>query len=108
METMASVAVPEEDGYWTVHSSAQGPASIRNTLAGVLQTPASRINVVTKRAGGGFGGKIMRSHPIAAAVTVAAKKLRRPVRMQLDRNTDIIMTGKRHPYQNQYLSLIHI
>ena len=102
METMASVAVPEEDGYWTVHSSAQGPASIRNTLAGVLQTPASRINVVTKRAGGGFGGKIMRSHPIAAAVTVAAKKLRRPVRMQLDRNTDIIMTGKRHPYQNQY------
>ena len=81
METMASVAVPEEDGYWTVHSSAQGPASIRNTLAGVLQTPASRINVVTKRAGGGFGGKIMRSHPIAAAVTVAAKKLRRPVRI---------------------------
>ena len=102
METMASVAVPEEDGRWTVHSSAQGPASIRQTLTGILQIPGSRINVITKRAGGGFGGKITRSHPIAASVVVAAKKLKRPVRMQLDRNTDIIMTGKRHPYQNQY------
>lgn len=62
----------------------------------------ARINVVSKRAGGGFGGKISRSHPIAAAVAVAAKKLRRPVRMQLDRTSDLIMTGKRHPQQNHY------
>ena len=102
METQAAVAIPEEDGRWTVHSSCQGPASIRQTLTGVLQIPGSRINVSCKRAGGGFGGKITGAHPMAAAVVVAAKKLRRPVRMQLSRNDDLIMTGKRHPYKNNY------
>jgi xanthine dehydrogenase molybdopterin-binding subunit B len=57
---------------------------------------------MNKRVGGGFGGKITQSVPIAAAVAVAAKVMKRPVRMQLDRNTDMIMTGKRHPYQNEY------
>jgi xanthine dehydrogenase molybdopterin-binding subunit B len=102
METQACLAVPEEDGFWTVHASCQGPSSLRMTLSSVLQIPGSRINCITKRAGGGFGGKITRAHPIGAAVAVAAKKLRRPVRMQLDRNADMMMTGKRHPYQNQY------
>ena len=74
METMAAVAVPEEDGFWTVHASAQGPASIRSTLTGVLQIPGSRINVITKRAGGGFGGKITGPHPIAGTPPVLVQK----------------------------------
>ena len=75
---------------------------MRTTLAAVLGVTGSKVTCITERAGGGFGGKLSRNHPIACAAAVAAKKLRVPVRLTLDRNTDIIMTGKRHAYEAIY------
>ena len=46
-----------------------------------------------KRMGGGFGGKETRTVFVAASCAVAAKKLGRPVRMTLDRDEDMSITG---------------
>jgi len=52
--------------------------------------------------GGGYGGKISRSHQIAAAAAVAAWRLHRPVRVALDLKTGLEMVGKRLPYLAKY------
>ena len=51
------------------------------------------LHAVCRRAGGGFGGKSVRSLPPAAAVAVAANKVKRPVFYQLNRNEDFRMIG---------------
>jgi xanthine dehydrogenase large subunit len=55
-----------------------------------------------KRMGGGFGGKESQSAPFAAMAALAAKKLKRPVRLCLTKDDDMIMTGKRNPFENNY------
>lgn len=47
-----------------------------------------QVTVKCRRIGGAFGGKASRSMPVAVAAAVAAAKLRRPVRMVLNRNED--------------------
>lgn len=85
METQCALAIPEEAGALRVHSSSQGTCSVRGALTRSLGLPASKVIVETKRAGGGFGGKLSRNWPVACAVAVAAKKLGRPVRCQQSR-----------------------
>ena len=53
----------------------------------------SAVLAVCERAGGGFGGKVGRSMPVAAAAAVAAKKVGRAVHYQLSRNEDFRMNG---------------
>jgi xanthine dehydrogenase large subunit len=52
--------------------------------------------------GGGFGGKETQPALIAAAAAVLAHKTGRPVKLRLDRDTDMIMTGKRHDFLADY------
>jgi xanthine dehydrogenase molybdopterin-binding subunit B len=52
--------------------------------------------------GGGFGGKETQGNAIAALVALAARKTKRPVRMQLDRDLDMTITGKRHPFHARF------
>jgi len=58
--------------------------------------------VKVKRLGGGFGGKETRSMQFAAACAVAAQKLNRSVRINLDRDIDMLISGTRHPYRGDY------
>lgn len=64
------------------------------TLASCLGLPQHKVVVRTKRVGGGFGGKESRTVPIAAAVSVAAMKHHRPVRINVDRDVDMLITGQ--------------
>ena len=48
--------------------------------------------------GGGFGGKEMQPHGLAAIAALGAKLTGRPVRLRLNRTQDLTMTGKRHPF----------
>jgi xanthine dehydrogenase molybdopterin-binding subunit B len=48
----------------------------------------------TKRLGGGFGGKETRSIFVHCAAAVPAHILKRPVKMTLDRDEDMQMTGE--------------
>ncbi|KAF7303760.1 Xanthine dehydrogenase/oxidase [Mycena indigotica] len=98
LETMAVLVVPKlENGEMDVYSSTQGLAETQRWVANVTGVPRNRIVAHAKRLGGGFGGKESRSVHLAAITAVAAKKTRRPVRIMLDRQEDIMTTGQRHP-----------
>eukprot|EP00743_Colponemidia_sp_Colp-15_P003976 GILK01004288.1.p1 GENE.GILK01004288.1~~GILK01004288.1.p1 ORF type:complete len:1351 (-),score=243.88 GILK01004288.1:135-4187(-) len=102
METQNSYAIPQEDDNILIHCSSQGPSSVQNVLCRVLGLPMHKITVETRHVGGGFGGKLTRHLPHAAAAAVAARKTRRPVRIWLDRNLDMRISGRRHPFMSHY------
>lgn len=52
--------------------------------------------------GGGFGGKESKAVTTAVPAAVVAHKLGRPVRLMLDRDEDITLTGGRHPFYMKY------
>jgi len=52
--------------------------------------------------GGGFGGKESQPALFASLCAIAASRLGRTVKLRLDRDDDMIITGKRHPFQFEY------
>uniref|UniRef100_A0A2P2MQG5 indole-3-acetaldehyde oxidase n=1 Tax=Rhizophora mucronata TaxID=61149 RepID=A0A2P2MQG5_RHIMU len=102
MENQTALAVPDEDNCMVVYSSTQCPEFAQTIIARCLGVPQHNVRVMTRRVGGGFGGKAMRALPVATACALAAHKLGRPVRMYLDRKTDMIMAGGRHPMKISY------
>ncbi|TVU44678.1 hypothetical protein EJB05_04127 [Eragrostis curvula] len=102
METQVALAIPDEDNCITLYSSTQIPEVTQNVVARCLGIPFHNVRLITRRVGGGFGGKAMKAIHVACACAVAAFKLRRPVRMYLDRKTDMIMAGGRHPMKVKY------
>ncbi|XP_073004878.1 indole-3-acetaldehyde oxidase-like [Typha latifolia] len=102
METQAALAVPDEDNCMVVYSSNQGPEVTQNVIGRCLGIPFHNVRVITRRVGGGFGGKFFKASIVSTACAVAAHKLRRPVRMYVDRKTDMIMAGGRHPMKVGY------
>ncbi|XP_078436113.1 aldehyde oxidase 1 [Wolffia australiana] len=102
METQTALAVPDEDGCIVVYGSLQVPEDTQHIIAKCLGVPSHNVRVITRRVGGGFGGKAFRGMPVAVACALAAHKLRRPVRMYLDRKTDMVMAGGRHPMKVTY------
>eukprot|EP00742_Colponemidia_sp_Colp-10_P006408 GILJ01006866.1.p1 GENE.GILJ01006866.1~~GILJ01006866.1.p1 ORF type:complete len:1354 (+),score=235.07 GILJ01006866.1:130-4062(+) len=102
METQTAVAVANPDGTFHIQSATQGPYVVQKALSKILKVNASKISVDTNHVGGGFGGKLTRCIPVAAAVAVAANRFNKPVHMQLDRNTDMTLQGKRDEFLTQY------
>uniref|UniRef100_A0A1S3WYZ9 indole-3-acetaldehyde oxidase n=1 Tax=Nicotiana tabacum TaxID=4097 RepID=A0A1S3WYZ9_TOBAC len=102
METQTALAIPDEDNCMVVYTSSQCPEYAQNVIASCLGVPEHNIRVITRRVGGGFGGKAVRAMPVSTACALAAYKLRRPVRIYVNRNSDMIMTGGRHPMKVTY------
>jgi xanthine dehydrogenase large subunit len=102
LEGQVAVAIPQEDGGMLVHSSTQHPSEVQQVIAHALAVPATRITVQCRRMGGGFGGKETQPALIAAAAAVMARALGRPVKLRLDRDDDMQMTGKRHDFVADY------
>ncbi|MCH6229196.1 xanthine dehydrogenase molybdopterin binding subunit [Microbacterium sp. CFH 31415] len=98
LETQAALAVRDSEGQYFVQSSTQHPSETQEIVAHVLGVPSSQVTVQTLRMGGGFGGKEMQPHGLAAIAALGAKLTGRPVRLRLNRTQDITMTGKRHPF----------
>jgi len=102
LETHAAWAEPGEKGTLFVCSSTQHPSEIQTIVAEVLGTQRNNIVVQAPRMGGGFGGKESQGNTLGALVALAAVKTGRPVRLQLDRDLDMMITGKRHPFFSKY------
>nr|XP_054749459.1 xanthine dehydrogenase/oxidase-like [Lytechinus pictus] len=101
METQTCVVRPGEDDEMTIYASSQALTNVQVGVARVLGVPRNRIAVQSKRVGGSFGGKEeILSHFLACAV--AAKMLGRSTRIRLDRTTDMLMSGGRHPLHAKY------
>ncbi|XP_022545301.2 xanthine dehydrogenase 1 isoform X2 [Brassica napus] len=92
------------DGGNEVHmiSSTQAPQKHQKYVSHVLGLPMSKVVCKTKRIGGGFGGKETRSAFIAAAAAVPSYLLNRPVKLILDRDVDMMITGHRHSFLGKY------
>jgi xanthine dehydrogenase large subunit len=102
LEGQVAVALPQEDGGMLVHSSTQHPTEVQHIVAHALGLAVNRIVVQCRRMGGGFGGKESQAALIAAAAAVLAHKTSRPVKLRLDRDVDMLMTGKRHDFIADY------
>ncbi|KAM4084737.1 hypothetical protein ACJW30_08G155200 [Castanea mollissima] len=83
-------------------SSTQAPQKHQKDIAHVLDLPMSKVVCKTKRIGGGFGGKETRSAFLAAAASVPSYLLNRPVKITLDRDIDMMITGQRHSFLGKY------
>ena len=98
LETQCCLASIDEDGQVFVQSSTQHPTETQEITAHVLGVPSHRVTVQCLRMGGGFGGKEMQPHGLAAVAALGATLTGRPVRLRLSRQQDITMTGKRHGF----------
>lgn len=101
---------PQSNLVWTmdggneVHmiSSTQAPQKHQKYVSHVLGLPMSKVVCKTKRIGGGFGGKETRSAFLAAVASVPSYLLNRPVKLTLDRDIDMMITGQRHSFLGKY------
>jgi xanthine dehydrogenase molybdopterin binding subunit/xanthine dehydrogenase small subunit len=98
LETHAAWAEVDGDGNVFISSSTQHPTEIQTIVAEVLGLARNKVVVHAPRMGGGFGGKETQGHTWAALAALAAMKTGQPVRVQLDRDLDMQLTGKRHPF----------
>jgi xanthine dehydrogenase large subunit len=102
LESQVSIAYPKEDGQIEVHSSSQHPTETQHVIAHALGLNYKDVVCVVKRMGGAFGGKESQAAPFAAYAALVAQKLQRPARITLNKDDDMIMTGKRNPFENDY------
>ncbi|HEU0180952.1 MAG TPA: xanthine dehydrogenase molybdopterin binding subunit, partial [Agromyces mariniharenae] len=98
LETHAALARIDSEGQVFIESSTQHPSETQEIVAHVLGLPSNRVTVECLRMGGGFGGKEMQPHGLAAVAALGATLTGRPVRLRLNRTQDLTMTGKRHPF----------
>lgn len=102
LEGMVSLATPLEDGEISIHCSTQHPTEVQHIVARAMALPDAKVRVECRRMGGGFGGKESQPALFASLCAIAAARLDRSVKLRLDRDDDMIITGKRHPFQFEY------
>ncbi len=102
LEGQVAFALPQEDGGMRVTSSTQHPTEVQHLVAHALGLPVNQVMVECRRMGGAFGGKESQASLVACAAAVAAARLKRPVKLRLDRDDDMVVTGKRHEFLADY------
>ncbi|NUS41602.1 MAG: xanthine dehydrogenase molybdopterin binding subunit, partial [Terrabacter sp.] len=102
LETHCALALVDENGQVFAQSSTQHPSETQEIIAHVLGLPSHAVTVQCLRMGGGFGGKEMQPHGLAAIAALGATLTGRPVRLRLNRTQDLTMTGKRHGFHAQW------
>lgn len=98
LEGHSAVVQPDEHCGVRVTSSNQNPTESQHIVAKVLGVAMHRVTVVTRRMGGGFGGKETQANLCCALAAVAATKHQCSVSCRLSRRDDMIMSGKRHGF----------
>ena len=101
LEGQVSLVVPKEDNNFLVYSSTQHPSETQQILAKMLKQKSNSIDVLVRRIGGGFGGK--ETNFITSAICcLLSFKTKKPIKLRLDRDDDIIITGKRHDFFSNF------
>ena len=101
LEGQAAFVIPKEDDNFLVYSSTQHPSETQQLIAKMFNQKSNSINVEVRRIGGGFGGKET-NFMTACICALLAKKTKKPIKLRLDRDDDIILTGKRHEFLSEY------
>ncbi len=95
MEPHATLAMWEDDRL-TLFSAAQMPNWTQQTIAATLRVAPENVRVVAHYLGGGFGSKLY-VHGDAILAALAARALRRPVKIELTRSQIFNHTTHRSP-----------
>jgi xanthine dehydrogenase large subunit len=102
LEGQIAMALPREDGDLFVYSSTQHPGEVQHLVANAIGRLNKDVVVECRRMGGAFGGKESQPALIACIAALMAQKTGRPCKLRLDRDDDMIMTGKRHDFVIDY------
>jgi xanthine dehydrogenase large subunit len=102
LEGQISYAVPREDGQLTLYVSTQHPDGNQREAASALNLTTNDVEVICRRMGGAFGGKEGNSSIFSQSAALAAHKLQRPVKLRVNRDDDMTVTGKRHDFRIDY------
>ncbi|XP_061376829.1 uncharacterized protein LOC116770815 [Danaus plexippus] len=96
MEPQTCVVRPTEDGF-EVYSSTQYLDLTNVAVAQCLNVPINSINVIVRRVGGGYGGKITRSSQVACGAALVSHLQGKLCRFVLPLETNMKTVGKRIP-----------
>jgi xanthine dehydrogenase large subunit len=102
LEGQIAMALPREDGDLFVYSSTQHPGEVQHLVAHAIGKSSKDVVVECRRMGGAFGGKESQPALIACIAALMAQKTGRPCKLRLDRDDDMLMTGKRHDFVIDY------
>ncbi|GAB3629355.1 aldehyde oxidase [Pandoraea terrae] len=102
LEGQISYAIPKEGKGVHVHCSTQHPSEMQALVSHCLGWHSHQVQVECRRMGGGFGGKESQSGLFACVAAISATRLNRPVKLRLDRDDDMMITGKRHGFYFEY------
>ncbi|MET0298961.1 MAG: xanthine dehydrogenase family protein molybdopterin-binding subunit [Flavitalea sp.] len=94
MEMHASIAEWVSDNKLRLYDKNQGVNSVQQVVAGIFKIPKENIEVFSEFVGGGFGSglRVWSNLPLAI---MAAKQVKRPVKVMLTRPQMFILTGYR-------------
>ena len=99
LEGQVALALPGEGQEMQIYSSTQHPTEVQHAVARVLGVPDAYVTCEVRRMGGGFGGKESQATQWAAIAALAARVTGKPCKIRLDRDDDMMMTGKRHEFR---------
>jgi xanthine dehydrogenase large subunit len=102
LEGQITYAVPREDGQMTLYSSTQHPDGNQREAAAALNLTTNDVEVICRRMGGAFGGKEGNASIFSQSAALAAFKLQKPVKLRVNRDDDMTITGKRHDFRIDY------
>ena len=94
-EPRAAVAQWDSGGVVTVWCNTQLPFEVQNTLAEILELPASKVRVIVPGIGGGFGGKLRVGVEHFAALL--ARATGRPVKVMTTSEEELTAAYARQP-----------
>lgn len=100
LETETAVARPDGDGGIIIYCGDQGIYQTRKESAEALGLDQSKVRVVSKIVGGGFGGKEDMSVQHHAAIL--ALLTNKPVKFALSRKESIMLHPKRHAMEMEF------
>ncbi|WP_422461271.1 xanthine dehydrogenase molybdopterin binding subunit [Endozoicomonas sp. ALB115] len=102
LEGQIASVIPQEDGQLHVYTSSQHPSEVQKLVAEVIGIPLNKVVADVRRMGGGFGGKETQAAAPACIAALLAVQTGRPVKFRIDRQQDMLSTGKRHPFRHRY------
>jgi xanthine dehydrogenase YagR molybdenum-binding subunit len=103
MELAGIIAHWDTPDTLTLYAKTQGVKSVQETIKDLFQIPEQNITVHSQFVGGGFG-MALRIWPLEIATILAAKKIRKPVKLVITRDQMFTLVGYR-PNATQKLSL---
>ncbi|TPL35531.1 xanthine dehydrogenase family protein molybdopterin-binding subunit [Mesorhizobium sp. B2-4-8] len=88
----------------TVHTSTSGIFAARRTIAQAMEVPVNDVRVLMRYQGGGFGSKGSAWWPTLILAVSVARRIGRPLRLELTREEMFTLVGRRAPTV-QYVAL---